>query len=118
MDEPVWSLGGADGAVLVVRVPPELTHATADGVRACVERRLPNRDGVGVVLDMADVELISSMGVTALLQIEELVTGAGGVLCLGGLSDRARGFLAMLRLADRFAQAVDVGEAIARVGDG
>jgi anti-anti-sigma factor len=115
MDEPRWELNGTDGEILVVRVPPSLSHETAEPVRACVERRLPNRERCAVVLDMSEVVLISSVGVTALLQIEELASAAGGAFRLAGLSERGRSFLAMLKLDERFPSDASVGDAIARL---
>ena len=110
-------MAGPGGAVLVVRVPVELSIATAESVRSCVERRLPNRHDGGVVLDLADTELITSVGVTALLQIEELAAAAGVSLRLAGLGGAARRVLVMLALADRFMQSPDAEDAVASIAN-
>jgi len=59
--------------VLVIESPAVLSHETAEGVRSCGERRLPNRDDAGLVLDMSEVRLITSIGIATMLQLQELV---------------------------------------------
>ncbi len=108
-------LSGPSGAVLVVRVPAALDHESAGPLRSVVERETPNRDGAGVVLDLADCRLITSIGIAALLQVEELAIGMGGGMCLAGMSEDLRRFLAMLRLDQRFSAEATVEEAVDRV---
>ncbi len=102
------NLAGEAGAVLVVRLPPDLNHLTADKVRACVEARLPEHDEAGVVLDASSLTLITSIGVAALLQVQEFTRNRGVRLCLAGLTGEAMHFLEMLRLEDRFERCQDV----------
>jgi anti-anti-sigma factor len=103
-DDIQTTLAGEAGAVLVVRLPEDLNHQTADRVRACVASRLPEHDEAGVVLDASSLTLITSIGVAALLQVQEIARERGCRMCLVHLGAEAHGFLAMLRLEDKFAR--------------
>ncbi len=98
--------------MLVVRVPRDLNHEWADPLRLCVARNVPDRDGSGVVLDMADVEMISSIGIAALLQVQELCKDRQARLMLAGLPPAQSRLLTMLKLDRRFAQSASVEEAV------
>lgn len=104
--------GGPDGSVLVVHLPPDLNHETVEPLRALVARYLPNRDGAGVVLDLGQVRLITSIGVAALLQIDEFCRDRGASLVLAAASSVQQGFLRMLKLERKFIQAATVEDAI------
>ncbi|HVZ93737.1 MAG TPA: STAS domain-containing protein [Phycisphaerales bacterium] len=107
-------LGGPDGCVLIVRLPPDLNHETAETVRSLVQSRLPNRDGAGVVLDARDLRFISSIGIAALLEIEEFCRDRGCPMIVGALPASQESFLKMLKLHDRFAREATIDEAIRR----
>lgn len=109
------SLAGRDDAVLLVRVPAELNHESAEALRMCVVRSMPNRDGAGVVLDFEVVSLVSSIGIAALLQILEFCRDRGAGLVLASVPARQAGFLKMLKLDGKFEMAPTVDEAVARV---
>lgn len=117
MDMP-HRLGGQDGEVLIVDIPGELTHKSADDLRQTVARRLPNRDGAGVVIDMSGVQLITSIGIAALLQVQEICRDRDARMLLAGLSDRLRAFLKMLKLDRRFESAGSVDDALAALAAG
>jgi anti-anti-sigma factor len=117
MDIP-HRLGGQDGEVLIVSVPGELTHDSADDLRQTVARRLPNRDGAGAVIDLTGVQLITSIGIAALLQVQEFCRDRDARVLLAGLSDRLRGFLRMLKLDRKFELADSVDDAIAALAAG
>lgn len=102
MNEILTNLAGEAGAILVVRLPADLNHVSADMVRACVEARLPEHDEAGLVLDASSVELITSVGVAALLQVQDFADRRGVRLCMTGLREEPQRFLVMLRLEDRF----------------
>ena len=112
IEEPLWSVHGPDGRVLVVKPPKNLTHETAEAVRTCVEARLPARDDAALVLDMSDVRLISSIGIAALLQIDEHCRVAGAPFLLASLSDHQIELLEMLRLDHKFPRHPTVEEAL------
>ncbi|GAB4544968.1 MAG: hypothetical protein Tsb0013_02470 [Phycisphaerales bacterium] len=101
-DEIPSSLTGACGAILVVRIPPDLNHLTADKLRACVEARLPEHSEAGVVLDASSVVLITSVGIASLLQVQEFARARGVGMCIAGLKGEALRFLEMLRLEHTF----------------
>lgn len=107
---------GTDGEVLVVQAPGELTHDSGEHLRRLVARHLPNRDRSACVLDMTHVGLISSIGITALLQIQEFCTDRSAPILLAGLPDRQRQFLRMLKLEQRFAFSPGVDDAIIELG--
>lgn len=107
---------GRDGEALVVPVPAELTHDSGEALHRLVKRHLPNRDHAACVLDMTRVGLISSIGITALLQIQEHCGDRGAKLVLAGLPERQRQFLKMLKLEDKFVYAPGVDEAVAMLG--
>lgn len=103
---------GRDGEALVVEAPPELTHGSGETLLRLVERHLPNRDHARCVLDMSRVGLISSIGITSLLQVQEYCADRGAALVLAALPDRQRQFLRMLKLEERFSFAESVDAAL------
>lgn len=108
-------LAGPDGAALVVRVPRELSHDSAEPLRSTVMRHLPNREGAGLVLDMADVGLISSIGIAALLQVQEFCRDRRAPCILASLPARQIAFLRMLKLDRKFDLSPDVEAGVTRV---
>jgi len=110
--------GGLDGAILIVRVPPEVNHITADPLRETVLHALPARDDAGVVLDCADVSLITSIGVAALLQIKDHCQSVRAPMCLANVSGVLRTMLTLLKLRDHFKEAPDLDAAIDLVAQG
>lgn len=109
------TLVGRDQSVLVVRLPRELNHETAEPLRTIVSRALPNHEGAGVVLDLADVALVTSIGIAALLQVQEFCRDRGAGLILAGLPARQLAFLRMLKLDRKFEVAATVEDAVARL---
>lgn len=115
MFESTASLAGPDGAILLVCVPRLLTHESAEPLRDVVAHRLPNRDGAGVVLDMGEVELISSIGIAALLQVFEHCRDRGAEALIANLPIRQRDFLRMLKIDTKFRFVSTVEEGVARL---
>lgn len=115
MTEVPHHLAGADGNVLVVRAPAELNHDSAEPIRQCVARALPNRDGAGCVLDLADVVLITSIGIASLLQVQEFCRDRAAPLLLAAVPARQMNFLRMLKLDRKFEFSPSVDEAVARL---
>lgn len=116
LTHPQHSFAGRDGEVLVVVCPSEVTHDSGERLLRAVQRHLPNRDHAVCVLDMAGVGLISSIGITALLQIDEVCSDRGARLVLAALPDRLRQFLKMLKLDSKFAFSSSVEDASAGAG--
>ena len=72
MDRPEITFAGELDQVLVVAAPAALDHAAADPLRQAVSDNLPDREDACVILDLQEVELITSIGIAALLEIREL----------------------------------------------
>ena len=113
MPEILHRLDGPDGRVVVVVVPPALNHQNADAMRDCVERWLPNRDDAAAILDLSAVVLISTIGIAALLQVEDLCRRRGAAFALAGVPPRQKDLLRMLHLTDKFRTVESVEEALA-----
>jgi len=108
-------LAGQDKNILVFRLPERLNHVTAETVTENACRALPNRDDAGLVLDCAQVELITSIGIASLLQISEHCHDLRAPLVLASLSDTLRTMLDMLKLAGQFKSVEDVDHVVALV---
>lgn len=108
-------LTGRDGGVLLVTVPERVSHESAEGLVECVRRHLPARDDAGLVLDMGEVVLISSIGVAALLQVRELCVDRTAPVCLARLPAAQMAFMRMLKLDRKFEYAPTVDDAVACV---
>lgn len=108
-------LQGDAECVLVVRVPRELNHESAEPLRSVLMRMLPNRDDAAAVLDLSAVVLVSSIGIAALLQVQEFCKDRGARLILASIPARQLAFFKMLKLDGKFQIARDVNEAIARI---
>ncbi len=113
MYAPAHHFAGRDGEALVVVCPPELTHDSGEALLRTVKRHLPNRDHARCILDMSGVGLISSIGITVLLQADEHCTDRGARLLIAGLPERQRQFLRMLKLDARFTFRDTVEDALA-----
>lgn len=113
---PIQSnLLGHAGTVLVVELPPQVVDETADLIRQEVARRLPNADGAAVVLDCRHVDLINSIGITCLLQVQEHCRRQKAGLILAALPPKIEQFLRTLRLDKRFHRAASVEDAVAQL---
>jgi anti-anti-sigma factor len=111
-------LGGPDQSLVLVRVPRELNHESAEPLRSAVMRALPNRDGAGVILDMEEVAMVSSIGVAALLQVQEFCRDRQAGLVLACVPQRQMAFLKMLKLDRKFAIESTMDAAVARLSNG
>ncbi len=107
------SFEGSDGQVLVVRLPGEIDHSTAETITGEFSRLLPDRTDAAAVLDFSEVDLVSSIGITALLQVRERCLDAGVPLALAGVPAKLTEFFAMLRLDSKFQFEPDVAGAMA-----
>lgn len=96
------TFNGPDDQVLVARAPRQLTEESTHEFRALIANHLPNRDDGGLVIDMAGVYLISSVGITCLLEIRERCADRRIALRLAGLVDSVQQMLEMLRLTEKF----------------
>ncbi|MCA9294146.1 MAG: STAS domain-containing protein [Phycisphaerales bacterium] len=115
-DIPNTRLAGSLEQVLVVEAPEALDHTAAGPMRQAVEQDLADRDDAAVVLDLSQVELITSIGIAALLEIREFCADRDAPLVLAGLGDEPRSMLALLRLEGKFQYAASVDEAVGDLG--
>lgn len=106
---------GELGAVLVVSMPATVVDETAEPIREAVEGNLPDSEGAGAVLDCASVELINSIGITCLLQIQDFCRRRSAAFVLAAVPEPIRAFLGQLRLDKRFEMADSVEEAVRAV---
>lgn len=115
MASPQVTTAGSDDQVVVVRAPAQLTQDTAHDLRLLIAGHLPNRDDGGLVIDMAEVLLVSSVGITSLLEVRELCDDRRIGLRLCGLIEPIEQLLHMLRLTEKFICAADVDEAVGQL---
>jgi anti-anti-sigma factor len=115
MPEIRHRVDGADGRAVILTAPAVLNHQNADALTAAAERWLPNRDDAAAILDLSAVTLISTIGIAALLQIEDLCRRRGAGFALAAVPERQRELLRMLHLVDRFRAFDSVEEAVVGV---
>lgn len=106
---------GRDKSVLVLRLPSTVTDEQVNAIRDEVRSRLPRQTGAGLVLDMEAVELINSIGITCMLQVEEDCRKSGARLLLAAVPPAISGFLKQLKLDRKFKSAGTVDEAVGQI---
>lgn len=111
-------LAGQARLVLVLQLPPKVVDETSDAIREEVSARLPNCEGAGVVLDCREVELINSIGITCLLQVQDYCRRHRARLVLAAIPPAIAGFLARLKLDRRFERHETVEDAVAQIDRG
>jgi anti-anti-sigma factor len=109
-------IDGPNARALVLLLPKVLNHENADSLFECADRWLPNRDDASAVLDFASVTLISTIGIAALLQIEDLCRQRGAAFAIAAVPARQLSLLKMLHLGDRFRTFPTVEDALGAVG--
>lgn len=100
----------------VIRVPSKLSHESAEALRRTAEQRFAHHDVEILVLDLALVEVVTSIGVTSLLEIKQLADDNEATLVLAGLPERHRDFFQLLRVDQLFQFAPSVESAIEESG--
>lgn len=106
-------LVGEDSQLLVVALPNRVAEEHVSAIRSEVSNRTPQMSGCGVILDFTAVELINSMGITCLLNIDDECRRRKAGLVLAGVSPLIRTFFARLKLDKRFRMADSIDDAIA-----
>ncbi len=82
-------------------------------VRDEATHRLPNAEGAGLVLDFAAVELINSIGITCLLQVQDHCRRLGARMLLAAVQPSIHTFMKQLKLDKRFDFSPTVDDAVA-----
>lgn len=99
---------------MLVRLPVDLNHDTAEPLRRTVIDHWPDRDDAALVLDFASTTLITSIGIAAILQVEEFCKDRAAPMAMAAVSPSIASFLKMLRLDRRFTQEPTAEAAIDR----
>lgn len=106
---------GVDKSVLLIQLPSHVTDEWGAAIQQEVHTRLPRIDKAAVVLDFECVELINSIGITCLLQIEEECRRRRARLMLARIPATIVRFFQQLKLDKRFVSVPTVDDALARV---
>ncbi len=111
-------LVGPDASVLLMQLPDRMTGETVIPLQQEVDARLPRIPGAGLVLDFSGVQIVSSIAITALLQLDDACRQRGVRLILTRLPEQIMRFLRQLKLETRFVVVQAVDGAIARAAGG
>jgi anti-anti-sigma factor len=106
-------LVGRDRNILVLRLPSMVTDEQVGLIQEEVRARLPRQRGAGLILDFSSVELINSIGITCLLQVEEHCRKGGASMLVAGMPAAISQFLRQLRLDKRFLAQPTADDAVA-----
>lgn len=109
--------GSAD-QILVFELPEQLVDDTIEPVQTAVRAALPQSDGAALVLDAANLALLNSLGITALLQIQDLCRTRQAGMAIAALPQSTRTLLSQLRLDKRFDLYGTVDEAVVSLESG
>jgi anti-anti-sigma factor len=100
------------GEVVVVHTPDDLMEETARLLSEAVEGHV--RQGCSaIVLQMDRTDAYDSVGLTALLDLQDLARQAGGAVKISGLADPGRKIFELTRLDQRFDLFESVIDAVA-----
>lgn len=88
---------------LVVHLPNELDHHTADSIRQEVDRRIVNYGITAVTFDFEETSFMDSSGIGLLMGRYKMVSYVGGSVCAIGMSDKIRKLL-MLANVQKYIQ--------------
>ncbi len=89
------------GNVLVVHTPDNLTEVTSRQFASTLDEHL-NLGRSSIVLQMDRSEQFDSIGLTALLDLQDRARAAGGTVKVSGLVDPGRKIFEVTRLDQRF----------------
>lgn len=103
---------GRDKTALVLRLPSMVTDEQVAVIKEEFRSRMPRVAGAGLVLDFAAVELINSIGITCLLQLEEDCRRQKATMLLCQVPAPISQFLRQLKLDKRFTVVRDTDAAI------
>ena len=106
---------GSDRTILVMRLPSTVADEQVTLIREEFRSRMPRQLGAGLVLDFTAVELINSIGITCLLQLEEDCRRMKAPMLLASLPPMIAQFLRQLKLDRRFVALTAVDDAVARI---
>ncbi len=93
---------GSEQNVLLVAMPPHVTHEAAGVIEEEVRNRLPRVTSAVLILDFSGVSLINSIGITCLLQLQAECRKRQARMYLAALPEPIAKFLRQLKLDRRF----------------
>lgn len=96
----------------IVRVPARLSHENADALKRTAEHCFACHEVSRLVLDLSLVEVVTSIGVTSLLEAKQLASDHSAEMVLAGLPTRHREFFSLLRVEGLFQFADSVDDAV------
>ena len=106
-------LKGNTSTILVVTLPSMVVDESAGLIRDEVTHRLPNAEGAGLVLDFSAVELINSIGITCLLQVQDHCRRLRAGMLLAAVPASIQLFMKQLKLDRRFDFSPTIEDAVA-----
>jgi len=105
---------GDDGRTQIVRVPGHLSHIAAAELDRTVKRIIALHNVSRIILDLTLVEVVTSIGVTSLLESRQTSQDHATELILAGLPEQHRSFFTLLRVDQLFDFENSVDEAVNR----
>ncbi len=99
--------------MLLLQLPDRMVGETVTPLQQEVDARLPRVPGAGLVMDFAGVQIVSSIAITALLQLDDSCRQRGVRLVLTRLPEQILRFLRQLKLETRFVVVPNLDEAVA-----
>ncbi|MFN0010600.1 MAG: STAS domain-containing protein [Phycisphaerales bacterium] len=105
-------LRGRDKTVLVLRLPSMVTDEQVSIIREEFLSRMPRLSGAGLVMDFSAVELINSIGITCLLQLEEDCRRQKATMLMCQVPAAIAQFFRQLKLDRRFTVIKDIDTAV------
>lgn len=106
---------GDPPTILVVYLPAQVVDDSAAAILSEVTARLPNTMGAGLVLDCSAVELVNSIGITCLLQVQDHCRRLNASMLLASMPPHIQLFLRQVKLDRRFTAAATVDDAVAQL---
>lgn len=94
--------GSDDMPQRLVSARGELDIASADALLAAVHSAVGQPGAAGLRLDLSGITFIDSVGISALIKINQIVTEAGGGLDMSGLSAAVQQVLRLTGLIEMF----------------
>lgn len=88
---------------LMVHLPKELDHHTADRIRQEVDRRIVSYGITAVTFDFQDTTFMDSSGIGLLMGRYKMVSYVGGSVCAVGMSEKLKKLL-MLANVQKYIQ--------------
>lgn len=100
--------------MLVIHLPGSVTDEWSRAIAEEVATKLPRVNGASLILDFSHVELINSLGVTCLLQVDEDARRRGAKVHFAAMPPAIWQFFKQIKLDRRFTPVASVEAALAQ----